>query len=163
MLLSAYQTLFGIKMKINVVELKLYKAYEIEIPGNNMYIYGIEQADKIFQKLIGNNNVEYVGVLCMDNTNRLINYSTVSIGDIAFVNVPVAQIIKIALLSNASKIIIAHNHPSGVLKITNADIDMTQKIGKLAKSLEIELIDSIIVNETEAVSIRQHIGEKHDK
>ena len=99
----------------------------------------------------------------MDNTNRLINYSTISIGDIASVNVPVAQIIKIALLSNASKIIIAHNHPSGILKITKADINMTQKIWTLTKNMEIELIDSIIVNETEAISIRQYIGEKYDK
>ena len=146
-----HQTFLGIEMKINVVELKLYKSYEIEIPGNNEYIYGIEQADKIFQKLIGRNNLEYVGMLCMDNTNRLINYSTISIGNIAFVNVPVAQIIKIALLSNASKVIIAHNHPSGILKWT------------LTKNMEIELIDSIIVNETEAISIRQYIGEKYDK
>lgn len=150
-------------MKINVVELKLYKSYEIEISGNDEYIYGIEQADKIFPKLIGCNNLEYVGMLCMDNTNRLINYSTISIGDIASVNVPVAQIIKIALLSNASKVIIAHNHPSGILKITKADINMTQKIWTLTKNMEIELIDSIIVNETEAISIRQYIGEKYDK
>lgn len=150
-------------MKINVVELKLYKSYEIEISGNDEYIYGIEQADKIFQKLIGCNNLEYVGMLCMDNTNRLINYSTISIGNMASVNVPVAQIIKIALLSNASKVIIAHNHPSGILKITKADINMTQKIWTLTKNMEIELIDSIIVNETEAISIRQYIGEKYDK
>lgn len=154
---------FCIEMKINVVELKLYKSYEVEIPGNDKYIYGIEQADKIFRELIGSNNIEYVGMLCMDNTNKLINYSTISIGNIAAVNVPVAQIIKIALLSNASKVIIAHNHPSGVLNITCSDISMTQKIGALAKKFEIELIDSIIVNETESISIRQHIGEKYDK
>ena len=73
------------------------------------------------------------------------------------------SIIKIALLSNASKVIIAHNHPSGILKITKADINMTQKIWTLTKNMEIELIDSIIVNETEAISIRQYIGEKYDK
>ena len=150
-------------MKINVVELKLYKSYEVEIPGNSKYVYGIEQADKIFEKLIGSNNIECVGMLCMDNTNKIINYSTISMGNIAFVNVSVAQVVKIALLSNASKIIIAHNHPSGVLKITNSDISMTQKIGVLAKYFEIELIVSIIVNGTESISIRQHIGDKNDK
>ena len=40
---------------------------------------------------------------------------------------------------------------------------MTQKIWTLTKNMEIELIDSIIVNETEAISIRQYIGEKYDK
>lgn len=145
-------------MKIKVIELKIYESYEIEIPGNNKYVFGIEQADKIFEKMIGSNNTECVGMLCLDNTNKIINYSTISIGNIAYVNVPVAQILKTALLSNASKIIIAHNHPSGVLEITNSDINMTQKIGGLAKYFEIELIDSIIVNERDAISIRQHIG-----
>lgn len=145
-------------MKIKVIELKIYKSYEIEIPGNNKYVFGIEQADKIFEKMIGSNNIECVGMLCLDNTNKIINYSTISMGNIAYVNVPVAQILKTALLSNASKIIIAHNHPSGVLEITNSDINMTQKIGGLAKYFEIELIDSIIVNERDAVSIRQYIG-----
>ena len=150
-------------MKINVVEIKLKKTYEVEIPGNNKYVYGIEQAGEIFEKLIGSNNIECVGMLCLDNTNKIINYSTIAMGNISFVNVPIAQIVKIALLSNASKFIIAHNHPSGVLKITNSDIDMTQKIGILAKYFEVELIDSIIVNATESISIRQHIGDKNDK
>lgn len=149
-------------MKINVVELKIHQSYEVEIPGASKYVYGIEQADIIFEKMIGNNNIEYVGMLCMDNTNKLINYANISMGNIASVNVSISQIIKIALLSNASKIIIAHNHPSGVLEITNADINMTKKIGSLAKYFEIELIDSIIVNTTESISIRKHIGDKND-
>lgn len=150
-------------MKIKVIELKICESYEIEIPENIKYVFGIEQADKIFEKMIGSNNIECVGMLCMDNTNKIINYSTISMGNIAYVNVPVAQILKTALLSNASKIIIAHNHPSGVLEITNSDVNMTQKIGGLAKYFEIELIDSIIVNERNAISIRQYIGEKNDK
>lgn len=150
-------------MKIDIVELKLHKLCEAEIPGNDKYIYGIEQAANIFEELIGGNNIEYVGMLCMDNTNKLVNYSIVSMGNLANVIVPVAQIIKTALLSNASKIIIGHNHPSTVLKITNSDINMTQKIGFLAKNFEIELIDSIVVNANEAVSIREYVGEKYDK
>ncbi|WP_304279505.1 JAB domain-containing protein [Phascolarctobacterium succinatutens] len=150
-------------MKIDIVELKLHKLCEVEIPGNDKYIYGIEQAAKIFEELIGGNNIEYVGMLCMDNTNKLVNYSIVSIGNLANVIVPVAQIIKTALLSNASKIIIGHNHPSTVLKITNSDINMTKKIGFIAKNFEIELIDSIIVNANEAISIREYVGEKYDK
>ena len=49
------------------------------------------------------------------------------------------------------------------MKITNSDIDMTQKIGILAKYFEVELIDSIIVNATDSISIRQRIGENYDK
>lgn len=146
-------------MKIKVVGLKLTKEYEIEIPGSVEFIYGVETAGNIFCKTIGGNNIEYVAMLCLDNTNKIVNYSLVSIGKIENVHVSIPQIMKIALLSNTSKFIIAHNHPSGVLKITNKDIEMTKKIGALAAYFEMELIDSLVVNEREAVSIRERIGE----
>ena len=64
-----------------------------------------------------------------------------------------------ALLSNASKIIVAHNHPSGVLEITSKDIEMTRKIAFFAKNFDIELIDSFIVIKTDYISIRSHCKE----
>ena len=62
-------------------------------------------------------------------------------------------------MSNSSQIIIAHNHPSGVLEITEADISLTKKIGMIAKLFEIKLIDSLIVNcKEEIVSIRESVA-----
>lgn len=154
----ARSDLFFEKMKIKVIELKQTEKYEIELPGNNEYIYGVETAAPIFCKMIGDNNVEYVGLLCLDSTNRIINYSTVSIGSIDSVNASVSQILKIALISNAFHIIVAHNHPSGVLEVTSNDIEMTKKIGVLAGYFDIKLIDSLVVNGMEAVSIREKTG-----
>lgn len=150
-------------MKINVVELKLDSTYSIDIPGVQEYVYGVEDAAPIFCKIIGGRNVEYVGILCLDNTNRIVNYSNVSMGNIERVNVSIAQILKVALLSNASKIIVAHNHPSGVLSITSNDIDMTKKIGSLAHYFDIQLMDSLVVNAQDAISIREKVGDtKHE-
>lgn len=146
-------------MKINVVGLKLTKEYELEIPGNADFIYGVETAGPIFCRSIGRNNIEYVAMLCLDNTNKIVNYSSISMGRIDGVSISVSQIIKTALLSNASKIIIAHNHPSGVLEVTSNDIDVTKNIGALARYFDIELIDSLVVNNKEAVSIREKVGE----
>ena len=99
-------------------------------------------------------------MLCMDSTGKIINYSAVSIGDVDNVQVKTEQIIKTALLSNASKIIIAHNHPSGVLSITGPDIKITKHIGAAAKLMGIELMDSLIVNaKGEMLAIRSHIRE----
>ena len=95
-------------------------------------------------------------MLSLDNTNKIINYFTVSIGDITAVKVSVSQILKAALLSNASKIYIAHNHPSGILEITSKDIDITKKIGYSTQLFSIELIDSLIVSQNDYISIRAH-------
>lgn len=146
-------------MEIEVVELKLSREYKKDIHGDITYVYGVETATPIFCSFIGDSNVEYVALLCLDSTNKIINLSKVAMGNIENVKVSIAQIMKVLLLSNSSKFLIAHNHPSGVLQITNSDIDITKKIGVIANCFDIKMIDSLIVKGEEALSIRESIGE----
>lgn len=150
-------------MKINVVQLERRVSHQIDILLDTDHIFNAQQAAPLFIDQIGAMNVEHAAMLALDNTNKVINYFVISIGQIDSVRVSLAQLFKNALLSNASKIIVAHNHPSGVLKITSTDIDMTRKIGFFAKTFSIELIDSMIVSEKEFVSIRAHCKEFLDE
>lgn len=146
-------------MKVDVIQLEIRHLYSFEIQGNG-FIYYAEDAHEIFADRIGKCNVENVAMLCLNNANKIINYSNVAIGDINSVSVTAAEILKTALISNASKIIIAHNHPSGTLEITNADISITKHIGAAAKLFGIELMDSVIVNaDGDMVAIRHHLRE----
>lgn len=150
----------GYFMKIKVVSLELNKKYEIEISSESSIIYDISIAEKIFCAELGKNNVECVGMLCLDFNNQIINYSNLAIGTIENVKVSLSQICKIALLSNASRVIVAHNHPDGCLKITDEDISMTRNISSALKMFNVKLLDSIIVNDNgESVSIRHAIKE----
>lgn len=150
-------------MKIDVIELQIRKINTMNIPGTDRKIYGVESAGPIFCQSIGSCNIEYAAMLSLDSTNEAINYFTISMGEINAVKVSLSQLFKAALLSNASKIIVAHNHPSGVLTVTNEDIEMTRKIAFLARCFDIELIDSLIVSSDEAISIREYSGEiKHE-
>lgn len=143
-------------MLIDAVELQLKKIYTMDIEDIDERIYGIESSRHIFCTSIGNSNVEQVAMLSLDSINRILNYFTVSIGSINSVRVSFPQLFKVALLSNASKIIVAHNHPSGILVVTSEDIEMTRKIGFFAKTFDIELIDSIIVSGEQAISMREY-------
>lgn len=145
-----------VDMKIEVVRLEIRRTHWIDVPTNDGYAYGLKSAAPIFCSEIGNGNVEYVAMLCMDINNMIINYSTIAIGEIDRVHVPYAQLVRIALLSNASKIIIAHNHPSGILKVTDYDIELTKKVGTLLTQLGLELIDSLVISGDQAVSIRKY-------
>lgn len=147
-------------MKVDIVTLKIAKEYEFSISGDNEYIYGIETAEVLFCSFIGSCNIEHVALLCLDRTNKIINLSKIAIGNVENVFVSPAQILKIALLSNASKIMVAHNHPSGVLKVTSNDINATKRIGALAAQFDIELIDSLVVNEHKSLSIREELGKQ---
>lgn len=147
-------------MKIDVVELQLTKQYEIDLPDTNGYVYGVETAQKIFLKTIAKSNIERIGAIFVDSTNKILNYSTLAIGNIENVKLSIAELFKTALLSNASKFIIAHNHPSGILEITSPDVELTKKIGSIAKLFDMELMDSLIVNcSGDIVSIREHLKE----
>lgn len=147
-------------MKIDVIQLEIKKIGSIAFENVCSKFFGVKSSGKFFSEQIGKCNVEKVGLLCLDSKNEVINYSVISIGSISNVNVSIAQIAKTALLSNSSKVIIAHNHPSGKVEITPQDISLTKKIGSALKLFNIELLDSLIVTfSNEFLSIRENFNE----
>ena len=90
-------------MKIKVVQLELKNSHEIEIPLESDRIFVAQQAAPIFCQTIGALNVEQTAMICLDRANRVINYFTVSIGNIDSVKVSLAQMFRTALLSKASE------------------------------------------------------------
>ena len=146
-------------MKIDTVELRIKRTSSIDLSIEDNDICVPDIAKQIFCYMIGDVNVEHAALLSLDIADRVINYSTISIGGISSVRVLISQVFRCALLSNAAKIIVAHNHPSGILKITDEDIDITKKMAYIARLFDIEFVDSIIVSGNDAISIRDHCKE----
>ncbi|WP_162926502.1 JAB domain-containing protein [Clostridium novyi] len=145
--------------KIPVIRTKLVKEYDINLYENK--VFGIEGAEAIFKKLIGESTLEKVALVCLDSSNKVINAAITSIGTDNKVYVVPSELFRIALLSNASSIIICHNHPTGELKPSNYDIEITRKIGYVGSILGIKLIDSLIIGDGgECLSIRSEINKK---
>lgn len=85
-----------------------------------------------------------------------INMNIVSIGTINTTIVSGREIFKSAILSNATSIIMLHNHPSGTLIASKMDIDVTKKIIEAGKLLDIYLTDHIILGKNgEYLSLRK--------
>ena len=89
--------------------------------------------------------VEFFWVLYLTNSNRLIAMAEIGVGTTNMVGVCLKSIFQKALLLNATGIIVAHNHPSGSLKPSEADKDMTDKIKQAGKLFGITLIDHFII------------------
>lgn len=70
---------------------------------------------------------------------------TASTGSVAGCTCDTRTVFGIALKVNASAIIIAHNHPSGNLKPSKADIKLTHQFNKAGKILELQLLDHLII------------------
>jgi DNA repair protein RadC len=90
---------------------------------------------------------EVFGVIFLNRANGVISFEIVSMGGITSTVVDPRIVLKKALEVNAVSMILCHNHPSGSLKPSIADGDLTFRIREAARYLEISLMDHIIVSE----------------
>lgn len=84
-------------------------------------------------------------LLCLDRANRLIGYTKIGQGGVSSCIIDPKVVFSIALSTAASGIILAHNHPSGNLRPSSADKDLTAKFVAAARLLDIHLLDHQII------------------
>lgn len=100
-----------------------------------------------FQPIIGELPHEEFWILYLNNSNRIIKSDQLSKGGITGTLVDVRLVFKEALQVGAVSIILAHNHPSGTLKPSQSDIQLTKKLKLAGDSLDIKVLDHLIVTE----------------
>lgn len=86
-------------------------------------------------------------VLYLNNSNRTVSYSIVSIGGLTGTLVDIRIILKDALLSRATGMILIHNHPSSTLIASSADKAITKKVKEAGSLMDIKLLDHLIITE----------------
>jgi DNA repair protein RadC len=87
-------------------------------------------------------------VVYLNRVNEILGYYKLSTGGIAGVVADPKLIFATAIASASSGIILSHNHPSGNLSPSQADIDFTRKIKEGGKLLEVQLLDHLIITKT---------------
>jgi DNA repair protein RadC len=108
-------------------------------------IKGSRAAADILIPLMGDLVQEKFCVLCLSASNKLIHYEFVSSGGLTSTIVDPKLVFKIALQHMASRLIVAHNHPSGNMEPSAADLQITDKLKAGAKLLDMQLTDHIII------------------
>jgi len=103
---------------------------------------------EVMQPIIGELPHEEFWVLFLNNSNKILFKSQLSKGGMTGTIVDVRIVFKIAFEQNAAAIILTHNHPSGKLKASDADIQITKKIKIAGQQLDIPVLDHIIISET---------------
>lgn len=96
---------------------------------------------------------EMVYLLCMDAKCKVLTCRLLHSGSVNSASVPQRKAAEIALSCNASSVVLAHNHPSGLALPSKADVDTTMQLKFTLEALEIKLIDHIIVAENDFVSM----------
>ena len=120
---------------------KLETAIKIESIANSRDVYDI------MQPVLGELSHEEFWVLYLNNSNKVLQKQQLSKGGIAGTMVDVRLVMKQALEVGAVALILCHNHPSGTLKPSQADKNITQKLKTAAHSLDIKILDHLIITE----------------
>ena len=101
----------------------------------------------IMQPILGELPHEEFWILYLNNSNKIIQKHQLSKGGITGTLVDVRLVLKNALEVGAVSLILCHNHPSGTLKPSQADKDITKKLKSASLSLDIRVLDHIIITE----------------
>lgn len=127
--------------------LNLYELRKLQTNFPNEKITTADEAAKFIRQFYSDDIDiwESFFILLLNNAGRTIGYAKISQGGITGTVADIRIIAKYAVDSLATSIILAHNHPSGNLKPSQADINLTQKAKKGLDILDITVLDHIIL------------------
>ena len=126
------------------VRIEMVKEKRVKYKEN---ITRAETAAEILKTVIGNADRETAVVLCLDTKNKINAINIVSVGTVDATLTHPREVFKAAILSNATGIIFAHNHPSGDIEPSKEDEQITKRLIKAGKILGIDVLDAIIIGD----------------
>ncbi len=130
-----------------ITALELGKRRQLEIALEKPKITSSKDVFNLMQPVIGDIEHEEFWVLFLNNSNKVLAKTQVSKGGLTATIVDVRVLFKRALELVSVGIIVCHNHPSGKLQPSNADKQLTQKIKLAGNTLDIKLLDHLIITE----------------
>lgn len=135
-------------------------SYRVKLVKENTLQYesvkGISSAIGVFRSIIGEEAQEVLSIITMTTNNKPVGYFEVTRGSDNASMFDIREIVKRVLLSNANQFIIAHNHPSGSVKPSSADIEATNALKDACRLLNIKLLDHIIVSDNDHFSFKAY-------
>lgn len=102
-----------------------------------------------------NKQQEYFLALYLDGANHLIQTKVITIGILNQSLVHPREVFSYAIEKRCASIIVAHNHPSGILEASNEDINVTKRLKESGKILGIELLDHLIIASNGYLSLKE--------
>lgn len=129
----------------------------IESTSKKSTLFAINsQAVKDYCQLqLAMSDVELFGALFLDNQHSLISFEVLFNGTINACSVYPREVVRMAIKLNAAAVIFTHNHPSGILEASHADKSITTRLTKALDSVDIRVLDHIIVSATGTMSFAE--------
>lgn len=133
--------------------------YRVEVPLDKMpSIHSPQDAIELLRAVWDEDKIqlhEEFLVILLNNAKKCLGWSKISSGGSTSTIVDPVTIFQVALLGNASSIILAHNHPSGNINPSLADKNITERIKKAGEMLGIEVVDHFILTANAYLSFKE--------
>lgn len=133
---------------------ELSRRIEVASLGEQVKISSPKDAAAYFKPLLRDLSHEQFFVGFLNNSKLLTGYKKISSGGRNATIVEPAEVMRQAILNHANSILLIHNHPSGTLKESSADIQLTRRISEVGKKMGIPVDDHIIIAGDSFVSFR---------
>ncbi len=131
---------------------ELVKKYLESSVSDQKYIHNIDDAVAYLRPKFATLKNEMLIMVCLNNAGKILNTVIVSKGGSDFSQVDTRKILHEVIVSNATQIILAHNHPGGISAPSSADVKITHSISLLLSSINARLANHIIITDRDYFS-----------
>lgn len=135
-----------------VAALELGRRIQSKPQNKAIQVKSSQDAFQYLFPIIPDFHVEYFIIVLLNQNNRIIHHQIISQGGINATVVDPKVIFKVCLDKRACSIILSHNHPSGNLKPSEADLRLTSKIKNAGSLLDIAVLDHLIIGDRSYLS-----------
>ena len=134
---------------------QISRYYQVKRAQTGEILRTIDQCGRyLVPRFFGRDN-ETVFLLCLDAKCKVLCCKLVGEGSVNSASIPIRRVVEIALNANATTVILAHNHPSGLALPSADDVETTLRIAKAMDAVEITLADHIVVSDDDFISLAQ--------
>ncbi|NND64918.1 MAG: DNA repair protein RadC [Gammaproteobacteria bacterium] len=126
-----------------------------ETATKGVCIEGAITAARLARQYLTNDEIEICGAMFLDLSHRLLAFEELARGSLTEVVVYPREVIRRALLHNASALILVHTHPGGDQAASAADIEMTEILAEGLSRVDVQLLDHIILAGGNSLSLAQ--------
>lgn len=129
--------------------------YQINRASSAVILNTLEECGRYLMPFFYGRRNETVYLLCLDAKCKVLSCKEVGEGSVNSASVPIRRIVEMALGSNATSAILAHNHPSGIAVPSAEDQLTTKQLAVALAAVDITLVDHMVIADEEFVSMRQ--------
>jgi DNA repair protein RadC len=146
--LSKFKGIGDAKAISIIAALELGRRRKETVRQNQILVHSSKDAYEAIKSQFTDLNHEEFWILLLNRANKITSKQLISKGGQAGTVADPKIIFNTALQNHASSVILAHNHPSGNLKPSQADIDLTRKLKSAGAFLDIPVLDHLIITDT---------------